>query len=100
MSVPYHAYAGHVERAETGLAHTVATATRSFARSSFAQKTGQFIASVARAVFGPVQSNAGKYQADDARHQADVAMLNRMARDLDATLPGLAAELRMFASRD
>ena len=34
------------------------------------------------------------------RKLSDVLMLNRMARDLDATQPNLAAELRILAGRD
>ena len=100
MSIPYHAYVGHADQAETSIAQTVAVATRTFVRSSVAKKTGKFIAALLNMFHMPARSEASISQAYAARHQADVAMLNHMARDLDATQPALAAELRMFASRD
>lgn len=100
MAIPYHAYVGHADQAETSISETVAVATRTFVRSSAVKTTGKFIASLLHMLRGPARSEAAISQAYAARHQADVVMLNNMARDLDATQPGLAAELRMFASRD
>lgn len=100
MAIPYHVYVGHADQAETGIAQSVAVATRTFVRSGVVRQTGRFITAMLNALRGPARSEASISQAYAARHQADVAMLNQMARDLDATQPGLAAELRMFASRD
>jgi hypothetical protein len=100
MSIPYHAYFGIADQAKPNITESVALATRTFARSSVAKKTGGLFASLLKLLRGPARSEASISQAYAARHQADVAMLNHMARDLDATQPALAAELRMFASRD
>ncbi|HYD79521.1 MAG TPA: hypothetical protein VEC06_06915 [Paucimonas sp.] len=101
MAIPYHAYARGIPPAPAvSVTNAVAAATLGWHRASPAETGGKLLARLLNAVRGLLQAPASMSDTYAVRRAEDAATLHRMARELDAMQPALAAELRLLACRD